>query len=504
MMIFTKVPGLFFGHKGWQVLFVLMLLAFRPLPARSQASLRVDGKQDGMTAELLGSTQQGGFRPDYAASSEWAFGAWAEGRKKVGKAVFEGSFSFDLSYGKAMSGSMFISPGLFPVDVLEFTPGDKTLRRYHFTGGLGVEIAPQWLLGARFAFLSADYSKRKDIRHTNFGLDLEVEPNVAWQSPDGWFLQLGGVYRRRYEQIKAERIGSETAVNYYAFLDKGLSYGAWQLWDGDGIHLAETGVGVFPVSENAWGLTLELRKEGWTARLKGLRTRGSIGEKGYDWFRFPGWEATAELAWEQASDRISLRADADAEHLEESVLEKVAYGGVVTPVIYGWNGISHRFRSTVLLGWTHRWQTEPDAPRWTSDLSWEGAWSREKSHYVYPYTDAADIVRMGLQAGVKARFAAVELRAGLSGAGGWSREQGLQAQADVQVEPPFRLQEHWNRVLEYARAPRVGAAFGVHWYIPALKGLYLRADLSCLRAFQIVYLPSPWRYAASLGVGYGF
>ena len=111
---------------------------------------------------------------------------------------------------------------------------------------------------------------------------------------------------------------------------------------------------------------------------------------------------------------------------------------------------------------------------------------------------------MGLQAEVKARFAAVELRAGLSGAGGWSREQGLQAQADVQVDPPFRLQEHWNRVLEYARAPRVGAALGVHWYIPAVKGLYLRADLSCLRAFQIVYLPSPWRFYAALGVGFGF
>ena len=43
------------------------------------------------------------------------------------------------------------------------------------------------------------------------------------------------------ESVKAEVIG--TAENSYnAFLDKGLMYGAYEAWDGSGIHLSESGV----------------------------------------------------------------------------------------------------------------------------------------------------------------------------------------------------------------------------------------------------------------------
>ena len=234
------------------------------------------------------------------------------------------------------------------------------------------------------------------------------------------------------------------------------------------------------------------------------RGRGGSPAAGTDTDTIPGWEAEAELAYEQASDRYSLRADFDEEGLDESIMEKVSSGGVVTPVVYGWNPISSRIRTSVQLRWQHRWQTSKDAPRWESDLALDGNWRGEDSHLVYPYSDRMDLLQTRVRAEVKTRFAAVELRAGLSGAGGWVWEKGLTAQAEVTVEPPYRLQEHWDRVLEYAKAPHAGVNLGVHWFIPQVKGLFLRGDFAAIRAFRIVYLPSPWRFSASIGIGYGF
>lgn len=479
---------------------LLLMLAGRP--GYAQASLCVDGQPDFMTAELSGGTFQGGFRPDYAASEQYAFGAFARGRKSVGKAVFEGSFSFDLQLGKAMSHSLFIHPGLFPLDILEFMPGDKLLRSYAFHGGVGVEIAPHWVLGARVSFRSEDYSKRKDIRHTNYGLYLDVEPNVAWTSSDGLFLQLGLRYRRLYEQIKAERIGSETATSYYAFLDKGLSYGTWQLWDGDGIHLNESGVMAFPVCDDAYGLSLSLRKDGWSARLAALRTQGRAGEKGYDWFRFPGWETEGMLQYESRSDTFLLQLAADADRLEESVLEKVSSGGVVIPVLYGWNAVSRRRDLSAVLGWTHRWGRR-QGPRWEAGLSLAETYRNEQSFLVYPYTDRWELLQNSLKAHGKVVASAFEVRMGLEGLFGLSWEQGLSTHLpDVTVTEPFRYREHWDAVREYAQVPRVGLNAGLSWYIPPVKGLYIRGDISGLRAFKVQYLPSPWRFSAFLGIGY--
>lgn len=505
-MTFTKATKRPCGRRtllGGAVFLACLLLLAAERPACAQASLRVDGKVDELCAELSGKTWQGGFRPDWLSSSQYAAAVFAQGRKSVGKAVFEGSFSFDLSYGKAMSGSMMIHPGLFPLDVLEFTPGDKTLRSYAFYGGIGVEVAPRWLLGAKISFRSEDYSKRKDIRHTNFGLLLDVEPTVAWLSPEGLFLQLGVRYRRLYEQIKAERLGAETAVSYYAFLDKGLSYGAYQLWDGDGIHLNESGVNVLPLKDDALGLTLELRKDGWLARLGALRTNGGAGEKGYNWFRFPGWEAEALLQYETKSDRFSLQGAFDTDRLEESVMEKKSSGGVVIPEIYGWNAVSRRTRADARLEWTRRWAPGTNGARWEMDLSFEENYQYGHSFLNYPYTDRYDLWKSLLSACGKVHTGAFEVRLGLAGAVGFDQEQGLlSANPAVTSVPPYRQQEHWNAVKEYEKVPRATLNAGLNWYIPAVKGLYLRGDVAYTQAFGVQYLPASWRVAAQVGIGY--
>ena len=64
----------------------------------------------------------------------WNAGAIAKSITHLKGYSLTGSFSFDHTSGKDMSGSMFIHPGFYPVDLLEFTPGRKDLQTLRFHG----------------------------------------------------------------------------------------------------------------------------------------------------------------------------------------------------------------------------------------------------------------------------------------------------------------------------------------------------------------------------------
>ena len=49
------------------------------------------------------------------------------------------------------------------------------------------------------------------------------------------------------------------------FLDKGLMYGAYEAWDGSGIHLSESGVNGFPIKRIVSnGVAVQLQWKGFT------------------------------------------------------------------------------------------------------------------------------------------------------------------------------------------------------------------------------------------------
>ncbi len=130
-----------------------------------------------------------------------------------------------------MSGSIFIHPGFYPVDLLEFTPGRKDLQTYAFMGGIAADAGTQLAHRRKDRLCtSANYSKRKDLRHTNYRLDLKVAPGIMYHS-DHYAIGFSYIFSKNSESVSAEEIGT-TATPYYAFLDKGLMYGAYEAWSG--------------------------------------------------------------------------------------------------------------------------------------------------------------------------------------------------------------------------------------------------------------------------------
>ena len=475
-------------------------------------------------AEIYTGTEQGGFRPGYSSSDIWRAGARAATRGYFGDTFLLGRFGFEQMHGKDMMTSMFINPGYYPVDVLEFTPGDKTLQTYSFSGGLSYQLTGRLSLGALVDFKAQNYSKRKDIRHTNYGLDLSFVPSVLYHvRRHNCGLSL--VLRETAESIEAEQVGAATADTYYAFFDKGLRYGTWQAWDGSGIHLAESGVGRLPVREYSYGGALQYCYTGKDLSLYAdgeyLRTSGLVGEKGYDWYRFPGNKVAANLILSHVispmlSGRFSFRFDLRGQRVEEAAWDRVTTGGVTVPEVYGYNTVSRRrhasftpvyqlrFRDNTVrslrLGYMAVVMDEQASPLYPCTDRWHAVLSRANVAAVtgLPF-DGALASRFSLTLGARLLWAndsSDGLQPAIPDAGEGS---ALQPAAE-----PFRLVSDWVRKREYMTSGAWGLDAGVTYQLAALRGMYLGLDISWTHAFVIENLLGKNRWTAALRLGYDF
>lgn len=146
-------------------------------------------------------------------------------------------------------------------------------------GGIAADAGTNWRIGGKIDFTSANYSKRKDLRHTNYRLDLKVAPGIMYHS-DHYAIGFSYIFSKNSESVSAEEIGT-AATPYYAFLDKGLMYGAYEAWSGSGIHLSESGIngfyqGTVSRSSSSGSMGIALRRCGVSAFFR-FRRR----ERGY-------------------------------------------------------------------------------------------------------------------------------------------------------------------------------------------------------------------------------
>ncbi len=228
-------------------------------------------------AELYSLIEGGEYRNYSDASQLWSAGAKAKTIKHTDKLSMIGAVSYEHSEGEQMCGSMFISPGSYPFDILEFTPGDKTLQSYYFMGGVSSAVNDRLNIGVKGEVVAQNYAKFKDLRHYNYRMELSLTPSVSYRIGQTT-LGASYIYSRSSETIRAQEVGS-TAAAYYAFLDKGLMSGAYETWGGTGIHLDESGIDGFPVRENIHGAALQADWNGIYGEVEYLYGVGEVGEK---------------------------------------------------------------------------------------------------------------------------------------------------------------------------------------------------------------------------------
>ena len=456
-------------------------------------------KLSGSYAELFAGYDAGGFRDTWQAAQSWNAGAVTASIQHLDKMSLKGSFSFTQTEGYGMCGSMFIKPGYYPVDILEFTPGRKTLQTYAFDGGLAYDLSASWRIGAMMDFESANLAKRKDLRHSNWRLDMTVAPGFMYH--DGAFaIGANYLFRKTSETVEAEQIGISES-SYYAFLDKGLMYGVYSVWTGSGLHLDEAGVKAFPVNEFSNGAAVQMQYEDLFAEVEYIRTSGRIGEKEYIWFRFPGNEVSVRAGYKHfAWDRVHyarMNFNWQGRQLHESVLEKVSVGGVSTVIDHGQNMISTE------SSWTLNPEYEYVSQKVEVLASAYMAGQKKVVSQMYPYVAAQSLLTYRADVKVTGHFGMFSLSAGAGYSAGSVREDNWMTGNDTGVQTsPYRLQEWYDRHMDYMTAHRLNTGLTLRCSFE--EGIYIEVSGAWTHAFSLKHIAAPNRFGTTLKLGYNF
>ena len=459
-------------------------------------------RQDSLSrsyAELAGGYEWGGFKQSWQADDLWNAGARTESVRHLEKISFKGGFSFVQQEGYGMCGSMFTEPGYYPIDVLEFTPGRKTLQTYALDGGFSYDLNPHWRLGVMVDFVSANLAKRKDLRHTNWKLNFSVAPAFMYHKRD-FAAGLSYIYRKNGETVNAEQVGT-AETSYYAFFDKGLMYGVYQVWTGSGVHLDEAGVNGLPVKDFSNGVAAQMQYNGFFAEAEYARTRGVAGEKEYIWFRFPGNMAAARLGYKAEGIRgahyVRMNFDWKSQSVYESVLEKVTENGVTIVTDHGSNMMQQRDIYNLCPSY------EYVAEKWEASAGADLVWKNGMASQIYPYIYTQELMTAAVKAGGLVRFGGLELSADVFyGWGSVSEERRTADQSLEALVVPYRLQEWYDLQMEYDTVAKTGADLVARYNFK--KGLYFKAAGSWVHGFDLKYAAGADRYAITIGMGYSF
>lgn len=398
-----------------------------------------------------------------------------------------------------MCGSMFVEPGFWPVDVLEFTPGRKQRQTYAFDGRIAARVGGGWLLGARIDFGAANYAKRKDLRHTNYRQRLAAAPALQYTRPWG-AVGLGYIFEKNSETVGAEEIGSN-ADTYEAFLDKGLLYGVREAWTGSGLHLDEAGVEGFPLRESTHGAALQGEWRSLFAEVVWRRSRGVAGEKSYEWFVFPTQRVDLRAAWRRTGERATHVVRAEwtwsRRRNEERVTGRETQGGVTLPVVYGSVPVLESRRQSLSARY--------DGIVRRGEYSVRMAFERREdlATPLYPERHYRRLDRLELEVSAMRRAGRFEFSAGAGISAGRSDERDLATDGcDLGEVRSDCAEEYRNIETEYLAATVCTLSADVKYLFR--RGLCIGVGGRWRRGANLKYLPGPDRLTGRVEIAYRF
>ncbi len=454
--------------------------------------------------ELRYGAEQGEFRNFSDAKSEWSAKADAKTLMHYDRVSMVGSFSYEHWEGKEMCGSMFIAPNSYPFDVLEFTPGDKRLQSYDLMGGITSQLRSRWAIGVKGEFSAQNYAKFKDLRHSNYRMELALMPSISYSFSDN-VIGLTYIYSRNAETIRAQEVGSSVAA-YYAFLDKGLMSGAYETWGGTGIHLNESGIDGFPVRENFNGAALQIQSGRMFAELEYLHGRGSVGEKLTYWFDFPSNEFSARIGSSRVRNEGVHQLQIAARYFmlrnNENVVGSETNNGVSTTVIYG----SNQILSTTQLALMPRYRFFGLRSGVDAEVGANYVRDFSRATQMYPYVSELKSNVFQLYGGGMVplgRSRSLELRGRALFSTGSINDYGYMVSDSLEAaDEPVHLEEYYNVDNEFLTATYLSGSLSLRYVHKS--SAYLQVAALYTHAFDVEYVLGNSRISYSATVGYKF
>lgn len=230
--------------------------------------------------ELYGAWEQGDLIDPDGAEEELLGGLRAESYLRVSERVaLYGRVGYSHFFGQEMAGSYWIDPDNAPFDLVEYTEenrGEKHLERFVVAGAAAYRPLDWFTLGASFDYQTANYTKRKDLRHTNSLMDMTLTLGLKFRLSNR--LQLGAnyTYRRRNESLLLSTYGT-TDRTYSSLLSYGALFGKEEFFGDMGYTKEDEAK---PLFDRYHGGAVQLL---WrlSERLEWFSEAGYRGRKGY-------------------------------------------------------------------------------------------------------------------------------------------------------------------------------------------------------------------------------
>lgn len=429
------------------------------------------------TVAVWGGVEQGWFRPTYEGTLQWSAGARASGVRHGEKTSWTGSVSLEQKTGYGMLSSMLLEPGYFPVDLLEFTSGTKSRETGRLEAGFLTDLGYEWAAGLKASFEAAYAGKRTELRHTNFGMDLQVEPTATFMIDDGMGFVTSYVFRLRTERVQAQ--SPRDAGSMGVFLDQGMRYGAFQ-----------DASGVFPVQEMSHGFSERFYSDELSAGLDWKWKRGQAGGGSFDRFTFPGSAVSVFYQQTFQADRIDhvLRL---AYQRERDQLREPSSGGA------GFTAFSDRLSRFAELKYETRFLHGAVK---SLGITLEGR--RHKERYLASYGDQAKRNLGTATLSSAFAFGGLDLKLDAFAGGGLWRDRGRSR--NEEEDTPDRRTKDWLRNMDYQIAPRVGVGGCIAYHFAPKGGLFLQVDGHWCHALRVTATGGRHRGVGTLTIGYDF
>ena len=141
--------------------------------------------------------------------------------------MLRGEIGYSYMKGKNMGGSFLMDPYNAPFDLSdcdEHNKGEKRKEIYHIQGGFSAVLNKNWAIGTDCNYTASNYTKQKDLRHTNHLMDISISPAIIYSPNRHVSIGADYTYRKRNEGIILKTYGTTDQI-YHSLVNFGGFWG---------------------------------------------------------------------------------------------------------------------------------------------------------------------------------------------------------------------------------------------------------------------------------------
>jgi hypothetical protein len=467
--------------------------------------------------------EDGGFRNYFKSDNSQEYGLQADSYSRLNdKIIFSGGFGYKNLQGKNMSGSVFIDPYQNPFDIVELdvaNKGTKEFELYRVNGAVAAQLSSKLSIGAKLDYQAGNYAKRRDLRHTNKLLAMDLSVGALYQISNVIEIGANYNYSRRIESMGFKAFGNKDR-QYLSLISYGAFYGRTELFGKYGYTADDI---KNPLKDIRQGGSLQLNlnfNENITLfnEFSYADRNGFYGQEGTSSILLTRHNG-ADLAY---NGQLSIKADGIEHHVglrgnydflensETIYRRETNLGGVNRIIYYGDRKIFSGVTINAGLTYDLFLDVKNNYPKWAVNFSADYM-SRDQSTGRYPYSREQKINSYQFTGQVNRQYQlqkdSFDIGLGIgygAGSGEMARDEIIITPA-AGYPPPTTMPQFLNEEFEYFTASRIKGNL-MFKYTKALRedlGVYIKLDYAHIYSGDVTFLGKHFN-STNISIGCNF